>query len=106
MRTLICEIVLILLLIDAPRHGFSANETRQVGSEKALAIYAPKPQYPLDARAQRIAGSGVAVLAVDPDTGVVKKAEMAASTGSSILDNAALDAFRRWKFAPGTVSKV
>jgi TonB family protein len=36
----------------------------------------------------------------------VKKAEMAASTGNPILDNAALDAFRRWEFKPGTVSKV
>jgi TonB family protein len=107
MRTPICEIVLILLLIHAPmHHGFSADETGQVGSEKALAVYAPRPQYPYEARSRRIAGAGVAVLAVDPNTGLVKKAEMAASTGNPILDNAALDAFRRWEFKPGTVSKV
>lgn len=106
-RTASCEIVLILLLIHGPiHHSSTAGEPRQASSEKAFAIYAPRPQYPLDARAQRIAGSGVAVLTVDPDTGFVKKAEMAASTGSPILDDAALSAFRRWKFAPGTVSKV
>jgi TonB family protein len=73
---------------------------------KALAVYAPRPQYPYEARARRIAGAGVAVLAIDPNTGVVKKAEMATSTGNPILDNAALAAFRQWEFKPGTVSKV
>jgi TonB family protein len=107
MRAPICEIVLILLLIHAPmHHGFPADETRQASSAKALAVYAPRPQYPYEARARRIFGAGVAILAVDPNTGVVKKAEMATSTGSPILDNAALDAFRRWEFKPGTVSKV
>ena len=107
MRTPICEIVLILLLIHAPmRRSFPADEPRQVGSEKALAIYAPRPEYPYEARERRIAGAGEAVLAVDLNTGVVTKAEMARSTGSPILDNAALAAFRQWQFKPGTVWKV
>jgi TonB family protein len=107
MRTPICEIVLILLLIHAPpHHGFPADETRQFGNVKALAIYAPRPQYPYEARARRQVGAGVAILAVDPNTGVVKKAEMAISTGHGVLDNAALEAFREWRFKPGTVSKV
>lgn len=107
MRPPIYEIVLILLLIHAPtHHGFPADKTRQLGSVKALAVYAPRPQYPYEARARRQVGAGVAVLAVDPNTGVVKKAEMATSTGHPILDNAALAAFRQWQFKPGTVSKV
>jgi hypothetical protein len=36
----------------------------------------------------------------------VKKAEMATSTGYELLDNAALNAFRRWQFKPRTVAKV
>jgi outer membrane biosynthesis protein TonB len=36
----------------------------------------------------------------------VKKAEMATSTSYELLDNAALNAFRRWQFKPGTVTKV
>jgi len=31
---------------------------------------------------------------------------MAPSTGSPILDDAALSAFRRWRFAPGTVAQM
>lgn len=31
---------------------------------------------------------------------------MAQSTGSSLLDAAALEAFRRWRFAPGQIARV
>ena len=107
MRTPICEIVLILLLIHAPmHHSFAADEPQQVGSEKPLAIYAPKPQYPLEAKALHQAGAGVAILRVDPNTGYVREAAMRISTGSPILDSAALSAFRQWRFWPGGVAKV
>src|SRR3954464_5904422 len=45
-------------------------------------------------------------MTVDPGSGAVTSAEMAQSTGSPVLDNAATSAFRRWRFKPGTVSKV
>ena len=73
---------------------------------KALAIYAPRPQYPYEARSRRIMGSGVCVAAVDPASGNVTDATMAQSIGNPILDNAAVSAFRQWRFRPGTVSKV
>jgi TonB family protein len=43
---------------------------------------------------------------LDRSTGKVKTAYMAPSTGSSILDGAALGAFRQWRFKPGTRSPV
>jgi protein TonB len=73
---------------------------------KALALYAPRPQYPYEARSRRITGSGVCVADVDPGSGNVTSATMAQSVGSPILDNAAVSAFRQWRFRPGTVSKV
>jgi TonB family protein len=107
MRTAICNILLILLLLQAAtHHGFSADQTQQVGSVKALAIYAPRPQYPYEARARGQIGAGVAIVMVDPNTGLVKKAEMATSTGYELPDNTALNAFRRWQFKPRTVAKV
>jgi TonB family protein len=51
-------------------------------------------------------GSGVCVVSVDVATGSVTDATMAQSIGNPILDNSAVSAFRRWKFKPGTVSKV
>lgn len=44
---------------------------------------------------------GTAVLIVDIESGLVKDAVMARSTGHAILDNAAVSAFRRWRFKPG-----
>jgi protein TonB len=73
---------------------------------KALAINSPRPPYPYEARAKRITGSGVIVATVDAASGDVTNASVAKSTGSSILDDAAVSAFRRWKFRPGTVSRV
>ena len=82
----------------------------QVGAQvtaagaKAAAIYAPKPEYPYEARARHLTGSGVAVVSVDP-SGNVTSADMAQSIGNPILDNSATSAFRRWKFKPGSVSR-
>src|SRR6266536_1517779 len=36
----------------------------------------------------------------------IKRTAMSQSVGNPILDNAALSAFRQWRFRPGTVSKV
>ena len=107
MRTPICEILLILLLLQAPTdHGLAADETEKNPDLKTLAIYAPTPQYPYEARSRRQVGSGVAILAVDPNTGLVTNVEMATSTGYPLLDNAALNAFRQWQFKPGTIAKA
>src|SRR5947207_4101278 len=80
--------------------------TMSISSAKALATYAPPPDYPSEARSQRITGSGVCVVSVDPRNGNVTEASMAQSTGDRRLDNAAISAFRKWRFKPGTVSKV
>jgi periplasmic protein TonB len=77
-----------------------------MSSAKAVAVSAPRPEYPYEARRSRATGSGVCVMTVDPSTGAVTSAVMAQSTGNPILDNAATSAFRRWRFKPGTVSKV
>jgi protein TonB len=75
-------------------------------SVKAMVAYAPRPVYPYEARRQRVTGSGVALLAVDQTSGTVTDALMAQSCGNAFLDNSTLDALRRWRFKPGSVSKV
>src|SRR3954469_10261780 len=77
-----------------------------MSSAKAVAVSAPRPEYPYEARRSKITGSGVCVMTIDTGSGAVVSAEMAQSTGSPVLDNAATSAFRRWRFKPGTVSKV
>jgi TonB family protein len=75
-------------------------------SAKVLAINAPRPEYPYEARRQRIRGDGIVAMTINPITGNVSDVSMSKSTGSSFLDNAALTGFRRWRFKPGTVSSV
>ena len=73
---------------------------------KPSPLYAPRPQYPYEARSRRVTGSGVIVCTVDSGSGSVTGCSVSSSTGSPILDNAATSAFRQWRFRPGTLSKV
>jgi len=68
-------------------------------------VSAPLPEYPYEARRQKITGNGVVVITVDPVSGRVTDVTMESSTGSLILDNAAISGFRRWRFKPGSASK-
>lgn len=75
-------------------------------SVKSMVLDAPRPAYPYEARERHIMGSGVARLTINPSSGMVVSARMNESTGSGILDNAAVAAFRRWKFRPGAPESV
>ena len=84
--------------------GFAG--TVSAGSAKAVAITAPRPDYPHEARRNRIIGSGVMLMTVDRPSGRVTNVAVTESTGSAILDHAAISAFKRWRFQPGSVSQV
>jgi|SRR6266404_3403212 protein TonB len=75
-------------------------------SVKVLAIYAPRPEYPYEARRQRTTGSGLVILMIDSSTGSVTHARIAQSTRSVVLDNSAVSCLRRWRFKSGTVTTV
>jgi TonB family protein len=95
------RIPIILLLVFA-----SVSATVGQTLSPSPHIFAPKPRYP-DAWAKKgITGKGVAILTVDHDTGYVTEAHMLESTGQKLLDDSALEAFRKWHFKPGTVSPV
>jgi TonB family protein len=85
----------------------SAQPTSQQSRQaKALAIYAPRPNYPKDAQGGRPTGSGIVLMEVDKKTGLVKSARMEKSTGNKLLDDAALQAVSQWRFKPGSVSRI
>jgi TonB family protein len=77
-----------------------------LGSVKTVVAYAPRPVYPYEARRQRVIGSGVALLTIDETSGTVTSVLMIQSCGNAILDNSTLDALRRWRFKPGSATKV
>jgi TonB family protein len=78
--------------------------TMSITGAKAVAIFAPKPDYPYEARSRHVTGSGVAILTVDVASGNVTDASMAQSIGSPILDNSTTSTFRRWRFRPGAAA--
>ena len=80
--------------------------TTSLHSVKAMVAYAPRPVYPYEARRQRLTGSGVALLTMDQTSGTVIDVLMTQSCGNIILDNSTRDALRRWRFRPGSLTKV
>ena len=62
-------------------------------------IHAPYPTYPVAARRARISGSGWFQMMVSK-SGKVTEVRVTKSTGSHILDAAAVQALRKWRFRP------
>ncbi|MFL6518633.1 MAG: energy transducer TonB [Chthoniobacterales bacterium] len=86
----------------ANANGKSVN----VSEARVFALNAPRPEYPYEARRQKITGDGIALLTIDPSSGEVIHVSMSRSTGNPLLDNAALAGLSHWRFKPGTVSTV
>src|SRR5206468_9918794 len=59
--------------------------TLSISSAKALATYAPRPQYPYEARSRHVTGSGVCVVEVGP-IGSLTSAAMAQTIGKPSSD--------------------
>jgi TonB family protein len=53
-----------------------------------------------------LTGKGVVLVTVDKSTGKVTGAQILQSTGNKLLHGSALEAYSRWRFAPGTVSQL
>jgi TonB family protein len=98
-------IQLLILSVGLNLCWAQSPEKPPVPGAKRVAIAAPRPEVPAEARARHLKGAGVCIVYVRPD-GTVSRAEMSPSTGEPLLDKASIDAFSRWKFIPGTVTKV
>lgn len=70
------------------------------------AIYKPQPVYRPEWAKQGLSGKGVVLVTINPQTGTVAGVRMLQSTGNSLLDGAALDAYSKWRFKPGSVTQV
>jgi len=70
------------------------------------AIYSPQPVYRPEWAKQGLTGKGVVLVTIDPKTGMVTGTRMLQSTGNKLLDGAALEAYSKWRFKPGSVPQV
>jgi TonB family protein len=73
--------------------------------KKARAVYAPRPQIPVIARARHLRGDGYFQFHIRRD-GTVSGVDVLRSTGHKILDDATVAALSKWRFEPGTRSEV
>jgi TonB family protein len=97
--------LLILMLVVST--GLSRLARAQTGDVLAkIAVKVVHPEYPYEARRSHIEGHGVLVAQVDYNTGKVTSVKMEKSTGSRILDQAALSAFGQWQFKPKTIRQL
>src|SRR5881296_1772431 len=78
----------------------STPEITSYSSAKGLATFTPLPKYPSRVRSPGVTGNGVCIVSVDPASGRATAASMEQSTGDSILDKSAVNAFRKWRFKP------
>src|SRR5260370_32590064 len=83
--------------------SLAASVNVSLPPDAALAIYAPRPKYPVEALGRRIAGSGIFLLRVHIPTGRVKQVIVRYTTGSQMLDTAAVQTLLQWRFKPGAV---
>ena len=69
----------------APIRPSGQTRLAAVGNAKAFVLSAPRPDHPYEARSRHITGSGVAVISVDPNSGLAVDAMMEQSIGNPIL---------------------
>jgi TonB family protein len=66
----------------------------------------PTPEYPAEARARHLSGTGLFELQVLPETGEVTSVTVVTSTGYPVLDHAATKALKRWRVRPYTAVRM
>jgi TonB family protein len=71
-------------------------------AEEKLILEKPTPEYPIDARRNRMEGTGVFKLLINQKTGAVSSVRILKSTGYRILDEAAVRGLKNWRFRPPT----
>lgn len=73
---------------------------------RRVMLTAPEPEYPTEALAKHIQGTGVYDVWVRPETGVVIRVDVICSTGSKLLDDAAVRSLQHWRARPNAISRI
>ena len=85
----------------ADGHSSAISDEQLVGNTLA----APGAAYPEEAQKTKTTGSGVYEIRIDR-AGTPTAVKVVKSSGSAVLDKAAMTAFKRWRFKPGIFQSV
>jgi TonB family protein len=69
------------------------------------AVVSPPAGYPPEAQQKNMSGSGLYELQIDK-SGKTAAVKVVRSAGQAVLDKAAKSAFLKWRFKPGTLTRV
>lgn len=97
-----------ILLPNRPSGVVTANHNvvTRFGPSNGYLIYAPDPTYPAGAARQGLSGRGVFISDLSLMYGSVDNVRVLTSTGSKVLDDAAMAALRNWTFRRWTIYKA
>jgi protein TonB len=85
--------------------AFAANHAEPARHTDVSYLYNPKPAYPSMARKLGLEGTVKLRILVNQE-GVPEQSRVLDSSGTEVLDAAALEAVRRWRFVPAREGKV
>jgi TonB family protein len=91
--------------VEAQSKGPSPSRPLPDAIRMDIVVHHVPPEYPYEARRSGITGRGILVGIVEFKTGKVTSVKMEKSTGSRVLDQAALGAFGQWQFKPKTIRR-
>lgn len=96
-------------LMDKETTGAGDNRQSQDPNSQVdhfpVKIYAPNPEYPLQARRNNWEGVTVLKIVIETD-GLVREITVLQSSGYEILDRAAVKTVKRWRYRPALVNGV
>ena len=90
------------LLLAVGAHGSAREKFIRMNPAEMRRVmtFTPDPVYPPTGRLRGLHGSGEFRIRIVEETGRITKVEVAKSTGHKELDEAALEALRRWRVRP------
>jgi TonB family protein len=98
-----------LFVCGSDPYGFEHPRGKTIklphASPAKSALYAPQPQYPYEARLKLWEDTLLVELHVRPD-GTVSHVEIVQHSRYPVLDYCAKEAFRQWRFRPGTADRL
>jgi TonB family protein len=100
------RLLVLAYIITLSFVSFAEGQSASPSVSLPVATYTPQPVYRPEWAKQGLSGKGVVLVTIDPKTGTVAGVRMLQSTGNALLDGAALDAYSKWRFKPGSVPQV